>query len=188
MTSRSRIWSVDLERTIDVPLADVRNLLVREPTVLIDPAATLPDRRTGRVSTELRIPVGHNTVTRLIAIDVSPAQIGDDGVVITLRWEAAHRRYWFPKMAAYLAVADAGAEKSSLRLTGNYTVPLWWLGRFVHRVAGVQLAEASVAALFDQIVDRVTRATHQARGSIRWHPAPAPQPLAHHPDDWKALQ
>ena len=68
MTSRSRIWSVDLERTIDVPLADVRNLLVREPTVLIDPAATLPDRRTGRVSTELRIPVGHNTVTSPITV------------------------------------------------------------------------------------------------------------------------
>ena len=171
---RADLSTIDLERSVAIPFPLVQALLTTHPTVVVEPHATIDDRRRGQVRTELRVPLGHTTVVREVVVDVAPPSVHGTELVLPLRWQAASASRWFPRMEAALAVEEAGYGSSRFRLTGHCTVPFRFVGRLFHRITGERFADASVATFFDQAIEHVTAGTAHGRESFSWRPAASP--------------
>ncbi len=74
---------------------------------------------------------------------------------IPLSWDATGTPGLFPKMRADLIIAPLGDDMAQVSLRGNYEPPMGAMGRALDRAVLHRVAESSVKAFLDDIVEMI---------------------------------
>ena len=123
--------------------------------------SNLVEELAGRAETAYR--EGEHLRQRLQPIDIAPAKevllrigtarIRRDGVAYPITWRATGPTGLFPRMTAELVVSPVGSDKASVVFEGTYDPPLGILGDAIDRTLLNRLAEMTVKAWVDDVVE-----------------------------------
>jgi hypothetical protein len=145
---------VVIRRRADVPAAEVIALLSADPATFLGAG---PTGSTGEHHVlPLRVRFAGVHFDRSAAVGFGPLVEEDDGArILPVWWEAAEQPWLFPIFTGGLEVrsGDGGTE---LRLEGHYRPPLGAAGLLVNRAVLNRAASASLEALLDRLVIRLT--------------------------------
>lgn len=105
----------------------------------------------------LRLKVGTDQngglVAKSVSLTLGPPDRGHDTIRMPLAWEATGTPGLFPRMSADLVLASLGGELTQVKLEGSYEPPLGAVGRMLDRAILHRVAETSVKALVDRIIE-----------------------------------
>lgn len=158
--------------TLRTPFVRIRSVLREMPTIAITDRATLDERASGRVRTDLVVDIGGGAgIRQEVEVELGPLRTDADSATLPLRWTATGRTSMFPVFDGIVeVVADNG--HSTLRLEGGYTAPLGLLGRVGDRLVGRRAAEATAEAFTRHLAERLDAAADDERGQGPRRPAP----------------
>ena len=74
---------------------------------------------------------------------------------ITLAWEAARARAFFPSMEAELSVWPLSASETQIELEGRYAPPLGFVGNAIDAAVGHRIADAAAHRFVEDIIDQI---------------------------------
>jgi hypothetical protein len=145
---------VMLTRRIDLPTAEVVARLSADPAVFmgVDPADSPDERHV----LPLRVRFAGVHFDRAATVGFGPLVEEDDGArVLPVWWEALEQPWLFPTFTGGLEVRSLD-DRAELRLEGHYRPPLGAAGLLVNRAVLNRAASASLDALLDRLVSRLT--------------------------------
>lgn len=145
---------VVLTRRVDVPAAEVVARLCADPATFlgVDPAH-LPDER-HVLPLQVRFAGVH--FDRAATVGFGPLVEEDEGAqVLPVWWEALEQPWLFPTFTGGLEVRSLD-DRTELRLEGHYRPPLGAAGSLVNRAVLNRAASASLEALLDRLVTRLS--------------------------------
>jgi hypothetical protein len=145
---------VVIRRRVDVPAAEVLARLSADPARFLGAG---PTGSPGELHVlPLRVRFAGVPFDRSATVGFGPLVEEEDGSrVLPVWWEAAEQPWLFPIFTGGLEVraVDGGTE---LRLEGHYRPPLGTAGSLVNRAVLNRAASASLGALLDRLVVRLT--------------------------------
>ncbi len=111
-----------------------------------------------RKGEELRAKVGPatGTVAKEVRLEIGSPDIHRSGLVYPVKWSAVGPEVLFPRLTAELIVSHVGHDRTKIILDGTYQPPLGQLGKVVDRVLLRRVAESTVKAWMDGLVDSLT--------------------------------
>jgi hypothetical protein len=115
---------------------------------------------------EVGVTAGHRRVTRHVELELgSPLRVAA-GLLLPLRWHAAHAAGLFPELDGELQVAPLGSHRTQLAISGQYQPPLGAVGRTLDRLLLHRVAEATAKDFLDRVAARLAAV---ADGNGRLH-------------------
>ena len=151
--------TIDLEAKVSAGLDGVCEVLARRTT-------------RGDHPRELQVELGPGTaVGQQVEVVFGPVEVQDRSVTQSIHIEAADHRHLFPTFDGELFALEMDVpDDTRICLTGHYQPPMGPAGAIGHRLGGRRLAEASIRAFFDELVDGITGELESVQ--VGWKPAP----------------
>jgi hypothetical protein len=156
LTVTSRRRPVEIARRIPVDIAAAAGILRQTPDRLIGPEFPASWIATGNRSLNVVLPGGFQ-LTREVRVGFGPIFEEEDGLAVTVWWEAKAHPHLFPTFDGALEVRRLDDE-TELRLVGSNEPPLGPIGRFADGVVGHRVVAASLEALLAGAADRLAAA------------------------------
>jgi hypothetical protein len=146
------------------PYEQIRALMRREPLALLQRATTSAAARAGELAAKLHVSVGGIEV----GVDVHPylQRIREEPIVAGLSpvmvlevgWEASRAPSLFPSMQHLeLSAWPLSSDETQLEVVGEYHPPLGVVGDALDAVVGHRIAEATIHAFLDDVVEQMKR-------------------------------
>jgi hypothetical protein len=102
----------------------------------------------------LLVRAGVRGVSKEVQVQVLPAYVHGDAMVLPLRWVATGPTgAMFPQLDANLEIAWSSPTESVLRLAGTYRPPMGMVGNTLDRVLLHRVAEATSRALIHRLAN-----------------------------------
>lgn len=156
-----------MEVSTDVrsPIARAGEVLVRDPGKVVADGCTDEERRERCFMSSLGVDLGHGGHLEVqVVVDVGTARSHEDRTTVPVRWRAAGWERMFPAFAGALEARRSGG-RTTLVLTGTYTVPLGPLGGFGDGLAGRRIARRSLSAFLEQAARRLDAEVDRRHGA-----------------------
>jgi hypothetical protein len=168
MTTTTDDRTVGFTAYIDRPVDEVATLLMASTAVVI---AGGERGHTDRIVVPLEVPMGqHGSARRPAVVSVGPAEAEDGCLRLPLRITALDNERWFPTFEGALTVESSQFCESTVRMNGEYRLPLGALGRATGSLGGDKAALTALYALFLEVIAGVEREMRET--GPRWRPAP----------------
>jgi hypothetical protein len=143
-----------MTRRVAIPAAEVGARLTADPAGFL--GAGPPSSPGERHLLPLRVRLAGVHFDRAATVGFGPVVEEDDGArVLPVWWEAAEQPWLFPTFTGGLEVRSLD-DRTELRLEGHYRPPLGAAGVLVNRAVLNRAASASLEALLDRLVVRLT--------------------------------
>ncbi len=144
---------------VNHPYDKVRDALTSGAPSVFRSATHAAASRSQSVAAALQVEIAGLKVVK--DVDISVRDIEEDRAGarsapctrLAIEWSAASSPGLFPLMNAELAIYPLTATETQLEFSGEYKLPMGWLGSAVDAVAGHKIAEASVHRFVSQVAE-----------------------------------